>query len=68
MLLKIEQTGKGIGNTSCFRFPVKKHKYIFDKFEKDSYYIWKKYHIEQVYISKVINEQNFLAKKLVSKF
>ena len=30
------QIGKKIGNTSCFRFPVKKHKYIFEEFEKNS--------------------------------
>ena len=53
------QIGKKIGNTSCFRFPVKKHKYIFEEFEKNANYIWKKYHIEQVYISKIIKEQNF---------
>ena len=53
------QIGKKIGNTSCFRFPVKKHKYIFEEFEKNGNYIWKKYHIEQVYISKIIKEQNF---------
>ena len=28
------QIGKSIGNTSCFRFPVKKYKFIFDDFEK----------------------------------
>ena len=53
------QIGKGIGNTSCFRFPVKKFQYIFDEFEKKPYKIWKDYHIEQVYISKMIEEQNF---------
>ena len=29
------QIGKKIGNTSCFRFTVEKHKYIFDEFEKN---------------------------------
>ena len=53
------QIGKGIGNTSCFRFPIQKFKYIFEEFEKDPYSIWKKFHIEQVYISKRIKEQNF---------
>ena len=53
------QKGKGIGNTSCFRFPVKKYQYIFDEFEKNSQLIWKKYHIEQVYISDIIEEQIF---------
>ena len=53
------QIGKGIGNTSCFRFPVKKYKNIFNNFEKDPYHVWKKYNIEQVYISAIIKEQNF---------
>ena len=53
------QKGKLIGNTSCFRFPVKKYKYIFDNFEKHGNYLWKRFHIEQVYISKVIDEQFF---------
>ena len=30
------QIGKKIGNTSCFRFPVKKHNYIFEEFEKNA--------------------------------
>ena len=62
------QIGKGIGNTSCFRFPVKKFKYIFDEFEKNSYLIWKKYHIEQVYISKTIQKQNFWPRNWCQSF
>jgi hypothetical protein len=53
------QKGLGIGNTSCFRFPAGRYKEIFTKFEENSEYIWKKYHIEQIYISKTINEQVF---------
>lgn len=53
------QKGKNIGNTSCFRFPTKRYKYIFNDFEKNAINIWKKYHIEQVYISKTIEQQNF---------
>ena len=62
------QLGKNIGNTSCFRFPVKKYKYIFDDFEKNPNYIWKKFHIEQVYVSKKIKEQNFWPKKWCQSF
>ena len=54
--LKLE---KKIGNTSCFRFPTKKYHYIFKDFEKNGEDIWKKYHIEQVYLSKHIDEQYF---------
>ena len=53
------QKGKNIGNTSCFRFPVKKYRYIFENFEKSPVKIWKQFHIEQVYISKIIDEQFF---------
>ena len=53
------QKGKKIGNTSCFRFNIGKHKNIFDNFQKSPTKIWKKYHIEQVYISKEINSQHF---------
>ena len=53
------QKGKSIGNTSCFRFNIGKHKQIFDNFQKSPITIWKKYHIEQVYISKEIESQYF---------
>ena len=53
------QKNEGIGNTSCFRFPVKKFQYIFDNVQKEPTSIWKKYHIEQIYISKVIDQQFF---------
>ena len=53
------QKGRGIGNTSCFRFPVEKYKYIFYKFEKNPVKIWKKIHIEQIYLSDEIKEQVF---------
>ena len=53
------QMGMHIGNTSCFRFPVKKFKSIFDEFEKNPTKIWKSYHIEQVYLSKKIDDQVF---------
>ncbi len=53
------QVGLGIGNTSCFRFPVGKYKNIFDDFQKNPELYFKKYRIEQVYISKNINSQFF---------
>ena len=53
------QKGKNIGNTSCFRFNIGQHKQIFDNFQKSPTIIWKKYHIEQVYISKEIESQYF---------
>jgi len=62
------QVGKGIGNTSCFRYPVRKFKFIFDEFEQNPNDIWKKYHIEQVYISKTIKEQNFWPEKWCQSF
>ena len=62
------QIGKGIGNTSCFRFPVKKFKHLFDNFENDPNKIWKMYHIEQVYLSKEIMEQKFWPKDWCKSF
>ncbi len=62
------QIGKGIGNTSCFRFPVKKYSNIFKEFENHSLEIWKKFHIEQVYLSKVINKQSFWPQQWCKSF
>ena len=53
------QLGQNIGNTSCFRFPIGKYYSIFEKFEKNPEKYWKKYHIEQVYLSKQIKDQVF---------
>ena len=53
------QLGMGIGNTSCFRFPAGKYKYLFDKFQENPKKIWKKYHIEQIFLSKEIKDQVF---------
>ncbi len=62
------QIGKKIGNTSCFRFPVKKYKHILEDFEKNSLEIFKKFNIEQVYISNVIKKQNFWPRKWCQSF
>ncbi len=53
------QIGQNIGNTSCFRFPIGKYNFIFDQFQNEPKKIWKKYHIEQIYISHKIKEQVF---------
>ncbi|MDC0092798.1 hypothetical protein OAI86_00595 [Alphaproteobacteria bacterium] len=53
------QIGQNIGNTSCFRFPIGKYDTVFTKFQKDPIKIWKKYHIEQIYLSKEIKDQIF---------
>jgi hypothetical protein len=53
------QMGQKIGNTSCFRLPIGKYSSVFEKFEKDPEKYWKKYHIEQVYLSNQIKDQVF---------
>tara|TARA_B100000242_G_scaffold308_1_gene263 strand:- start:741 stop:1460 length:720 start_codon:yes stop_codon:yes gene_type:complete len=53
------QIGKNIGNTSCFRIPIGKYNFIFDKFQKSPYKIWKTHHIEQIYLSNEIKDQVF---------
>ena len=62
------QIGLGIGNTSCFRFPVGKFNNIFDDFNKNPELYFKKYRIEQVYISKNINSQFFWPKDWCQSF
>ena len=53
------QIGENIGNTSCFRFPVGKYDYIFKKFQKNPEEVWKKFHIEQTFLSAEIKDQIF---------
>ncbi len=53
------QIGKGIGNTSVFRWNVGRNTHIFTDFEADGEGIWRKYGIEQVYISRVIDRMEF---------
>ena len=62
------QIGKGIGNTSCFRFPVKKYSDLFKQFENNGFKIWKKFHIEQVYLSKFIKKQNYWPEQWCKSF
>ena len=60
--------GKNIGNTSCFRFPLNKFNFIFNEFEKNSNFIWKNYHIEQVFISRRIDKQYFWPREWCKSF
>ena len=53
------QIGHNIGNTSCFRFPIGKYISVFEKFQKNPEKYWKKYHIEQIYLSEQIKDQAF---------
>ncbi len=53
------QKGQGIGNTSCFRFPVERYRQIFDHFEAQQKSVLDEYRIEQQYISALIPEQKF---------
>lgn len=53
------QRKANIGNTSCFRFPVGKHSYIYDRLETEQARILDKYRIEQVYISAEIEDMVF---------
>ncbi len=62
------QLGKNIGNTSCFRFPVGRYYEVFNKFQKDPTKYWKKYHIEQVYLSVHIQDQVFWPKTWCQSF
>ncbi|MDC1296262.1 hypothetical protein N8Z57_01905 [Pseudomonadota bacterium] len=53
------QLRNNIGNTSCFRFPIGKFSFIYEKFQKDPELIWKKYHIEQIFLSNEMKDQTF---------
>ena len=53
------QIGQKIGNTSCFKFPTGKYDFVFKKFQNNPFKIWKKFHIEQTYLSHEINDQIF---------
>lgn len=53
------QIGKGIGNTSCFRWNIGSQKHIFDKLETEQARILSTYRIEQVYISREVDDMVF---------
>ncbi|MHB1054080.1 MAG: hypothetical protein ACYCZT_13600 [Thiobacillus sp.] len=53
------QPGKGIGNTSVFRFRVGRHPYIYDRLVPEFRSILEKYNNEQIYISRTVSEMAF---------
>lgn len=53
------QRGRGIGNTSCFRFRVGQHKEVYDRFAADPEAVLARHRIEQQYISTLIGDQTF---------
>lgn len=53
------QPGKGVGNTSAFRFRAGQHTHIFDDFVADPEAILSKWRIEQQYISDTISDMQF---------
>jgi hypothetical protein len=53
------QKGQGKGNTSAFRFPVGKYAHIFNDFQSDPDRVLSTYRIEQLYISREIDDMVF---------
>ena len=53
------QPGRGIGNTSVFRFRVGQHPYIYDRLVPEFRTILAQHKIEQIYISRTISEMAF---------
>jgi hypothetical protein len=53
------QRGQRIGNTSCYRFPVGDHAYIFEDFDRNPEAVLARYRVEQHYISDVIRDMHF---------
>ncbi|MBW8306004.1 MAG: hypothetical protein K0M46_03930 [Thiobacillus sp.] len=53
------QPGKGIGNTSVFRFRVGEHPYIHDRLVPEFKSILGRYNNEQIYISRTVSDMAF---------
>ncbi|GHA90532.1 hypothetical protein GCM10009069_11850 [Algimonas arctica] len=53
------QMGQGNGNTSAFRFPVGKYTHIFNDLQDNPNDILSRYRIEQLYISREIDDMVF---------
>ncbi|HEX5999407.1 MAG TPA: hypothetical protein VFZ16_08415 [Hyphomicrobiaceae bacterium] len=53
------QIGSGIGNTSCYRFRVGAHSYIYDRICQDPGGILASHPNSQTYISRTISEKTF---------
>jgi len=62
------QPGKGIGNTSCYRFPVGKHSYLYNNLHADPVPYLNKYRISQVYISREIEDMVYWPKLWCASF
>lgn len=62
------QMGQNIGNTSVFRFPVDKYQHIFNDLQNDPQSILEKYRIEQLYISREIDDMVFWPKEWCVSF
>ncbi|MEP6343564.1 MAG: hypothetical protein ABJ275_09630 [Maricaulaceae bacterium] len=62
------QKGQGNGNTSCFRFPVGKYSHIYDRAHKDPLSVTSQYRIEQLYISREIEDMVFWPKSWCVSF
>lgn len=53
------QMGSGIGNTSCFRFRVGAHPYIYERMARDPDGVRREFGNEQIYISRTITDMAF---------
>ena len=53
------QMGKGIGNTSVYRFRVGADTYIYDRFQANAGEVLANYPLSQVYISRKINQMTY---------
>jgi hypothetical protein len=62
------QMGQNSGNTSVYRFPVKKYAHIYNDLQNDPQSILNKYIIEQLYISREIDDMVFWPKEWCVSF
>lgn len=53
------QMGSGIGNTSCYRFRVGAHPYIYERMCRNPDGVLEAHHNSQTYISRTISEKTF---------
>ena len=59
------QMGSGIGNTSCFRFRVGAHAYLYERMRDDGAGVIGAFRIEQQFISAPFTRKDVLARTLV---
>ena len=53
------QMGSGIGNTSCYRFRVGAHAYLYDRMRDDGEAVLAAFRNEQQFVSRTITEKTF---------